>query len=278
MSRARKKATDTTAAAALKAELVAVLNGTSPIVGTDEWDDGDRQLLTRWAADWTGAEYASAWATIEAIARKPSGWRADTGAIFQDLIFRTVIAWKFAKVVESGDDPVERQIKTRRQHLLKLANAADALAEYYRDHPEDPSNTEGLLGPLLKGAGIRLLRPTIETNSPPPVYEFTLSSHLMFGLYERQAEMFRRRVGNERIGTMVISRKSERRVLKAFLHSITQHIEDLCGTQANGKPHREIIATLANICFPEETVDKEVVRQMLEDRLDRHTKGSAGER
>jgi hypothetical protein len=276
MPRPGKKPTDTTAAVALRAELVVVLNGTSPNVGADEWDDAARKLLRRWADEWTGAEYASVWATIEAAARKLRGWRVDTRAIFQDLIFCTVIAYQFSKAVEFGEDPVERQIKARREDLLELANAADALAKYHRDYAEDPPNTEGLLSPLLKGAGIRLLRPEIKANSSPPVYAFTLGAHLVVEFYERQAEILRRRVGKGRISGMVISHKRERRILKAFLHSIAQHMEDLCGTQANGKPHREIIATLANICFPEETVDTEVVRQMLEDRLDRRTKARLG--
>ncbi len=278
MSRAKKKPTDTTAAVALKTELVAVLNGASPLFGTDELDDADRKLVRRWADEWTCAEYASLWATIEGAARKRSGWRTDTGTIFRDLIFRTVIAWQFAKAAESGDDPIDRQIQTRRKYLLHLAEATDALAKYHRDNAEYPTqlNTEELLMPLLKEAKITLRRPEINANSPPPVYAFTLYPHLVVGLYERQAEILRRSIGTEPISTMVISRKREHRVLKAFLHTISHHIEDLCGTQANGKPHREIIATLANICFPKETVDNEVVPQMLEDRLDRGTKGRTG--
>ena len=120
-----------------------------------------------------------------------------------------------------------------------------------------------------------------EPNSPPPVYAFRVFQHLIPELYERQipelyerqAEMLRRRARwGEPVSTTVISRKIERRVLKAFQHRITEYLGSLCGTQADGKPHREIIAMLANICFPDQTVDRDDVRKMLTDR---RARGSA---
>lgn len=111
------------------------------------------------------------------------------------------------------------------------------------------------------------MRPVSEPNSPPPVYAFRVFQHLIPELYERQAEMLWRRARwGEPVSTTVISRKIERRVLKAFLHRITEYLGSLCGTQADGKPHREIIAMLANICFPDQTVDRDDVRKMLTDR------------
>jgi len=127
--------------------------------------------------------------------------------------------------------------------------------------------------PLLKGVEIRLVRPEIKTTSPPPVYSFQVFQHLIAELYERQAEMLRCRARwGEPVSTTVVSRKTERRVLKAFLHRITEHLSALCGTQADGLPHRKIIAMLANICFPDEAVVDEDVRTMLTDR---RARGSA---
>jgi hypothetical protein len=251
----------------LKAELLAVLKGSGQLARNVEWNDTDRALLKRWADDWTdNPEFASLWGTIEASARKLGGWRTTAGVIFQELIWYTVTAWQTAKVVESGDDPFFQERQTRRKYLLRLAKAADALAEYYRNNAQYQLNPEELLMPLLKGAEIRLLRPITTTTSPPPVYSLAVSQHLIPELYERQAEILRRRAGREPVSTTVISRKSERRVLKAFLHRISEYLGELCGTQANGLPHRKIIAMLANICFPDETVVEEDVRKMLTDR------------
>jgi hypothetical protein len=261
-------------ARALKNELLAVLKGSGQLAQHVEWNHADRALLKRWADDWIdNPEYASLWGIIEADARKLGGWRTNAG-IFQELIWYTVTAWQIAKGVESGNDPIERERQKRREDLLDLANAADALAKYYRDNAEFPLllGAQELLMPLLKGVEIRLLRPVSEPNSPPPVYSFRVFQHLVPELYERQAEMLRRRAGWGSVSTTVISNKSERRVLKAFVHKITESLGELCGTQSDGKPHRRIIAMLANICFFPDETDDENVRTMLTDR---RAKGSA---
>jgi hypothetical protein len=84
-------------------------------------------------------------------------------------------------------------------------------------------------------------------------------------LHERQAKIFRR-ADREMFGTTKVSHKGEHRERLAFVHTITKSLGELCGTNPNGKPHRKIIAMLANICFPDEPVDDEGVRKMLEDR------------
>jgi hypothetical protein len=78
--------------------------------------------------------------------------------------------------------------------------------------------------------------------------------------------MLRRQAGWEPVSTTVISRKSERRVLKAFLHKITASLGELCGTEADGHPHREVIAMLENISFPDENVTSEDVYTLLTGR------------
>jgi len=105
------------------------------------------------------------------------------------------------------------------------------------------------------------------SHCPEPMRADVENCHTGSSNIERQAEMLRRRARwGEPVSTTVISRKIERRVLKAFLHRITEYLGSLCGTQADGKPHREIIAMLANICFPDRTVDQDDVRKMLTDR------------
>jgi hypothetical protein len=263
-------------ARALKNELLAVLKGSGRLAQHVEWNRAERALLKRWADDWTdNSEYAPLWGKIEADAHKLGGRRRNAGAIFQELIWYTIRAWQIAKGVESGNDPIERERQKRREHLLDLAGAADALAKYYRDNAEFPLwlGAEELLMPLLKGVEIRLLRPVSEPNSPPPVYSFRVFQHLIPELYARQAEMLRRRAyWGEPISTTVVSRKRERRVLKAFIHKITESLGELCGTGADGNPHRQIIAVLANICFPAEDLDHEDVCTMLTGR---RAKGSA---
>jgi hypothetical protein len=253
--------------------LLDVLKGNGELAQNFEWDDADRALIRRWADDCTdNPEFASLLETIESDARKLSR-RATTVLIFQDLIWYTVTAWQTAKGVKSGNDLIELERQRRRKDLLNLADAADALAKYYRDNAEYLLGAEKLLMPLLKGVEIRLVRPEIKTTSPPPVYSFQVFQHLIPELYERQAEMLRGRARwGEPVSTTVVSRKAERRVLKAFLHRITEHLSALCGTQADGLPHRKIIAMLANICFPCDAVVDEDVRTMLTDR---RARGSA---
>jgi hypothetical protein len=251
----------------LKTGLLAVLRGSGQLAENVEWDDAAHALLRRWADDWTDdSEYASLWQTIEADARKLNG-RLTTASIFQDLIWYTVTARQIANGVESGDNPIERERQKRREYLLDLAHAADALAKYYRGDAEYLLyDANELLMPVLQGAEIRLVRPEITPNSPPPVYAFRVFQHLISDLHARQAEMLRRQAGWEPVSTTVISHKRERRVLKAFLHEITKSLGALCGTQADGLPHRQVIAMLANVCFPGEDVDSEDVRKMLTDR------------
>ena len=251
----------------LKLRLLAVLNGTGEL----ELDDAGRALLRRWVDDWADdSEHASLWKIIEADARK-HGLQSTTVLIFQDLISYTVTAWQIAKAAESGDDPIQQEREKRQEELLELSRGADALAKYYRDNPDLVDNQE-LLMPVLKGAEIRLVRPVIEPTSPPPVYSFRIFQNQLPDLYERQAEILRHRAKWKSSSTTFISRKSKRRILNAFVHKIIEFLGDLCGTQANGNPHRKIIAMLANICFPDETVVEEDVRKML---MDRRARGSA---
>jgi hypothetical protein len=259
---------------ALKTELLVVLKSSGQLAQHVEWNDADRALLRRWVDDWTNdPEHASLWKIIETDARK-LGVQSATVLIFQDLIFYTVTAWQIAKGAESGDDPIKQEREKRQEELLELSRGADALAKYYRDNTDLLDNQE-LLMSVLKGAEIRLSRPVIEPTSPPPVYSFRIFQNQLPDLYERQADVLRRRVKRESSSTTFISRKSECRVLNAFVHKITEFLGDLCGTQADGKPHRKIIAMLANICFPDEIVDHEDVRKMLKDR---RAKGSARQR
>ena len=271
---------------ALKTELLALLKGSGRLARVREklddddgafprrLDDDDRALLKRWVNDWTQPEHEVLWQEIEAGARK-LGNQLTTAEIFRDLIWYTITAWQIAKGVESGDDPIERQRQKRREYLLDLADKVDALAKYYRGKAEYLlHDANELLMPVLKGAEIRLVRPEITPNSPPPVYAFRVFQHLISDLYQRQAERLRRQAGWEPVSTTVISHKSERRVLKAFVHKITEFLGDRCGTQADGLPHRQVIAMLANVCFPSEDVDSEDVRKMLTDRRAKMRVGS----
>jgi hypothetical protein len=271
---------------ALKTELLALLKGSGRFARVWEelddddtfprrLDDDDRALLKRWVNDWTQPEHEVLWQEIEAGARK-LGNQLTAADIFLDLIWYTVTAWQIAKGVESGDDPIDRQRQKRREYLLDLADKADALAKYYRGKAEYLlHDANELLMPVLKGAEIRLVRPEITPNSAPPVYSFRVFQHLIRELHERQAEMLRRQAGWEPVSTTVISRKSERRVLKAFLHTITNSLNDLCGTHADGSPHREVIAVLANISFPDENVTSEDVCTLLTGH---RAKDAAGQR
>jgi hypothetical protein len=145
---------------ALKAELLAVLKGSGRLAQHVEWNRAERTLLKRWTDDWTdNPDYSPLWGIIEADAHKLGGRCTNAGAIFQELIWYTIRAWQIAKGVQSGNDPIERERQKRREHLLDLADAADALAKYYRDNTEFPLGAEELLMPLLKGVKIGLLRP-----------------------------------------------------------------------------------------------------------------------
>jgi hypothetical protein len=205
---------------ALKAELLALLKGRGVLAQNFELDDADRALLRRWADDWTdNPEYASLWGIIEADASK-RGYRTNAGAIFRELIWYTVTAWKTAKAVETGDDPFLQKMQVRRKHLLSLAKAAEALAEYYRDMQQYQTNAPEILMPLLEAVELRLLaedRPITIRTLPLPAYSIAApSTHLLAELHERQAKIFRR-ADREPSSTIVISNKAERRVLKAFL-------------------------------------------------------------
>jgi hypothetical protein len=261
-------------ARALKNELLAVLKGSGRLAQHVEWNRAERALLKRWADDWTdNSEYAPLGGIIEADAHKLGGRRPNAGAIFQELIWYTITAWQTAKAVESGDDPFLQKMQVRRTHLLRLAKAAEALAKYYRDMQQYQTNAPEILKPLLEAVELRLLaedRPITITTLPLPAYSIAApSTHLLAELHERQAKIFRR-ADRELFSTIVISNKAERRVLKAFVHRITEYLGELCGTRANGLPHRKIIAMLANICFPEmDDVDGEDVRKMLDRRARR---------
>jgi hypothetical protein len=74
-------------------------------------------------------------------------------------------------------------------------------------------HTQKLLLPVLDGAEIRRVRPVSEPISPPPVHSLRVFQHQLPDLYERQAEVLRRRADWEQVNTTVISRKSGRPVL-----------------------------------------------------------------
>jgi hypothetical protein len=267
----------------LKTELLALLEGRGRLArvlkeldddGTflRRVDDDDRALLKRWVNDWTHRDHKVLWREIEVGARK-LGNRLTAAGIFQDLIWRTVTAWRIAnEVKKSGKDPIFEDHQARQKRYLHLADAADALAKYYRDYQEFNTNATEVLMPLLKSVELRLdpfalNRPMTITTLPLPVYSIVPpSAYHLAELHERQAKLFRQSGDWKLFSTTKVSHKGEHRERLAFVHTITKSLGELCGTQADGMPHRKVIAMLTNICFPDENVDDEDVRKMLEDR------------
>ena len=93
-----------------------------------------------------------------------------------------------------------------------------------------------------------------------------MSVHLLQELHEREAKLLRRQAGEEPTATTFVSRERQHRVRNAFVHKITDYLHVLCGTNADGKPHRKAIAMLVNINFPDEFMDQEDVRKTLARR------------
>jgi hypothetical protein len=261
----------------LKVELLAVLNGTSQLAVT--LDEDDRASLEWWAREWIDGthdddrEYESLWQEIESDARMRGTCPSDAAAIFQSLIWYTVEARHIAKSVEPGGDPALREERNRREYLLQLAAKADALAKYCSDSQQYSGISVEfwyeLMYPLLQQLKLRLIaedRCISVLELPLPAYELPMSVHLLQELHEREAELLRRQAGEEPTATTYVSRERQHRARNAFVHKITDYLHDLCGTNADGKPHRKAIATLVKINFPDEDMDEEDVRKTLARR------------
>jgi hypothetical protein len=252
----------------LKTELQAVLKGAGRLAPSLELDDEDRAFIEKWANEYTDSKHQCLWEKIEADAREQGGrlgLGSNTTGIFRSLILYVVEARHHANGMRDGDKPFEDR-GANRKHLNHLADAADALAEYYHDRDEDFLSVREVLMPLLESVELRLIAKdrlmTIST-LPLPAYELIPpSARQLQKLYERQAKRLHRKAGEEPVPTRS-SRKRRYRVRNAFVHRIVEYLGDLCGATADGMPHRKVIAVLATINFPDDAMDDEDVRRVL---------------
>ena len=77
-------------------------------------------------------------------------------------------------------------------------------------------------------------------------------------LHKDEAQLLRKRAAREPKARTFTSREKAKRKVNAFIHSMTQHLVDLCGKQ-----HRSAVATLVGVAFGL-TIDKDDVRKTLE--------------
>jgi hypothetical protein len=197
----------------------------------------DREFLQAWIHD----HYAddAIWEEIVAKARQ---FRVSHVLGHFPLIWYALRARRLADEIRFGDDPLQRERENRRDELLALADAADALAQFWR-------KAEGKSTVLALGF-------------PPFPIPFERVLQLQ-KLNEGQAQLLLLLAGappppTTRNSRQKRSKKHDRsRECAAFMHSMVGHMREICG-----KPFYHAVATLTEIAFPEAEISIDDVRRV----------------
>jgi hypothetical protein len=227
----------------LKSVLVAVLR--SDKLEDERLDAADRAFLTRWADNCADDPI---WETVVGDARAKGLFPHDS--LHSTMIWYAFQARRFAESVKAGEDPILREEQKRRAELLELAQKADDLARYYKESE--------------KYSGIamffqqHLALPVLPEQEAVPRFEPPfLRVRQLRQLHEREAQLLRQSAGPAPKPTTFISRERSKRRITAFIHLMTDYMDEFCG-----KHHRRAVAMLASMAF-NCLVDNEDVRKAL---------------
>jgi hypothetical protein len=166
------------------------------------------------------------------------------------LIWYALQARRIAESVKHGDDPIMREEEKKRAQLLALAEKADDLARYYQE-AEKYSGIAMLIQRFL-------VLPVLPEQEAVPRFEPPfLRVQQLRELHEREAKFLRQQAGRAPKPITFISRTKRKRRITAFIHLMTDYMDDFCGNQ-----HRRAVAMLASMAF-NSLVDNEDVRKAL---------------
>jgi hypothetical protein len=180
---------------------------------------------------------------IERLGRemKRAGVGDDLGVTYSTLIAMALYARRLAEEVKSGVDLFFENAKEESEQLLRLAQKADDLATFYQG-----PGLSGLMLLIAPQTGVGAL---FKRHGMMPLQELAR-------LHQREAQLLRQYVeGHPPTPRTRISRQSRERKAVAFMHLMVRYIRELCG-----KPHREAVAAMTNIAFPEASATTDSVR------------------
>jgi hypothetical protein len=228
----------------MKIRLVALLKGDK--FKGEKLNAADRAYLRRWADHCADDPI---WEEIVADARALDVWPHNS--IHPTVIWYALQARRFAESVKDGDDPIFRERQDQRAELLALAEKADDLARYYQE-------VERYSGIAMYFQRFLVLPVMPEQEAVPRVEPPFLRVRQLRELHEREAQLLRQRAGRAPKPVIFISREKSKRHITAFVHLMTDYMDEICGKQ-----HRHAVAMLASMAF-NSLVDNEDVRKALE--------------
>jgi hypothetical protein len=155
-----------------------------------------------------------------------------------------------AESVKSGDDPILRERQKQRAELLALAEKADDLAQYFQE-------TEKYSGIAMFFQRFLVLPVQPEQEAVPRVEPPFLRVQQLRELHQREAQLLRQLAARVPKPTTFISREKGKRHVTAFIHLMTDYMDEICGKQ-----HRHAVALLASMACKDQ-VDDEDVRNTL---------------
>jgi hypothetical protein len=227
----------------MKKRLAAILKGDT--FEGDKLDAADRAYLRKWADNCADDPI---WEDIVADARTQGRWPSKT--IHSTVIWYALEARRIAESVKSGDDPILREKQKQRAELLALAEKADDLAQYFQE-------TEKYSGIAMFFQRFLVLPVQSEQEAVPRVEPPFLRVQQLRELHEREAKLLRQRAARVPKPTTFISREKGKRHVTAFIHLMTDYMDEICGKQ-----HRHAVALLASMACKDQ-VDDEDVRNTL---------------
>jgi hypothetical protein len=228
---------------AMKSEIVAILNGDKSV--GEQLDASDLTYLRRWANNCADNKI---WEEVIADARAYGLWPHDS--LYESLIWYAISARRYAESVKAGDDPFLRERQNQRAELLSLAQKADDLAFYFQE-AEKYSGVANFFHRFL------VLPLTPEQERVRRIEPSVLRVQQLQNIHRQEAQLLRQRAAREPKPTTFISRKKAKRHITAFIHLMTNHMNEFCGKQ-----HRHAVALLASMAF-NSLVDEEDVRKSL---------------
>jgi hypothetical protein len=228
----------------MKIKLVAVLKG-DKFLG-EELDAADRVFLRRWANNCADDPI---WEEIIADARATGLW--PNQSMHSSVIDYAILARRYAESVKGGDDPFFRERQNQRVELLTLADKADDLARYFQE-VEKYSGIANFFQRFL------VWPVTPEQEAVRRIESSSLRVRQLRDIHQQEARLLRQRASRAPKPTTFISREKAKRHITAFIHLMTDYIDEFCGKQ-----HRRAVALLASMAF-NSLVDNEDVRKALE--------------
>lgn len=222
-----------------KNKLVAILKGDT--FKREKLDAADRAFLKTWADHCADDPI---WEEIVADARKLDYW--PPASLHSTVIWFALQARRIAVSVKGGYDPFVRERQKQRAELLALAEKADDLARYFHDVEKHP-------GIAMFFQRFLELPATPEQEAVPRVEPPFMRARQLRELHEREAKLLRERANKVPKPTTFISRERSKRHVTAFIHLMTDYMEEICG-----KRHRHAVALLANIVAPDQVSDEDV--------------------